>query len=199
MKSAGSPGAAPEDVGMMDDAAPGSPGMGGGDPYDAMAGAASEEDAASRLAQLQMQVEAQAQQLEVESKTNAELEDMLLRIEKHFKAEQVARRKAEEMVAEAESKIAAERAAKEAISAELNNVGHEAERNKALKAALSAEQGALESEKNKVMAEIEEARSDANRAADARLSTTPRWRASRRRSIVSRRSSRRARTRWATR
>ena len=167
MKSAGSPGAAPEDVGMMDDAAPGSPGMGGGDPYDAMAGAASEEDAASRLAQLQMQVEAQAQQLEVESKTNAELEDMLLRIEKHFKAEQVARRKAEEMVAEAESKIAAERAAKEAISAELNNVGHEAERNKALKAALSAEQGALESEKNKVMAEIEEARSDANRAAEA--------------------------------
>ena len=36
-------------------------------------------------------VESQQQQLEVESKTNAELEDMLLRIEKHFKAEQAAR------------------------------------------------------------------------------------------------------------
>ena len=87
------------------------------------------------LAQLQAQVEAQQQQLEVESKTNAELEDMLLRIEKHFKAEQVARRKAEEQAASAEAQIAEERELREKAQLELKNRMHEGERNAALKAA----------------------------------------------------------------
>jgi hypothetical protein len=141
----------------------------GGAGYDAnkdMA-AASEETAAGRLAQLQAQVEAQQQQLEVESKTNAELEDMLLRIEKHFKAEQVARRKAEEQAAASEAQIGEERELREKAQLELKNRMHEGERNAALKAALAAERGALEAEKAKVEAEIEEARGDAQRSAEA--------------------------------
>jgi len=140
----------------------------GGD-YDAMRdmAAASEESAASRLAQLQMQVEAQHQQLEVESKTNAELEDMLLRIEKHFKAEQVARRTAETKASSAETQILEERELREKAQLELKNRMHEGERNAQLKAALAAERGALEAEKNKVEAEIEEARGDAQRSAEA--------------------------------
>ena len=128
---------------------------------------ASEEAAASRLAQLTLQVESQQQQLEVESKTNAELEDMLLRIEKHFKAEQAARRKADEAVAQAERQIVAEREQREKLELELKNRQQEAERTAALKAALAAERGALEAEKNKVEAEIEEARADARRSAEA--------------------------------
>lgn len=106
----------------------------GGD-YDAMRdmAAASEESAASRLAQLQMQVEAQHQQLEVESKTNAELEDMLLRIEKHFKAEQVARRTAETKASSAETQILEERELREKAQLELKNRMHEGERNAQLK------------------------------------------------------------------
>ena len=158
-------------------ASPGSPGgaesletvpegAGGYDAAKDMADA-SEESAAGRLAQLQAQVEAQQQQLEVESKTNAELEDMLLRIEKHFKAEQVARRKAEEQAAAAEAQIAEERELREKAQLELKNRMHEGERNAALKAALAAERGALEAEKAKVEAEIEEARGDAQRSAEA--------------------------------
>jgi hypothetical protein len=140
----------------------------GGD-YDAMKdmAEASEESAAARLAQLQAQVEAQHQQLEVESKTNAELEDMLLRIEKHFKAEQVARRTAEEKASAAEAQISDERELREKAQLELKNRMHEGERNAQLKAALAAERGALEAEKAKVEAEIEEARGDAQRSAEA--------------------------------
>ena len=140
----------------------------GGD-YDAMKemAEASEESAAARLAQLQQQVEAQHQQLEVESKTNAELEDMLLRIEKHFKAEQVARRTAEEKASSAEAQISDERELREKAQLELKNRMHEGERNAQLKAALAAERGALEAEKAKVEAEIEEARGDAQRSAEA--------------------------------
>ena len=140
----------------------------GGD-YDAMKdmAEASEESAAARLAQLQAQVEAQHQQLEVESKTNAELEDMLLRIEKHFKAEQVARRTAEEKASAAEAQISEERELREKAQLELKNRMHEGERNAQLKAALAAERGALEAEKAKVEAEIEEARGDAQRSAEA--------------------------------
>ena len=82
---------------------------------------------------------------------------MLLRIEKHFKAEQVARRKAEEQAASAEAQIAEERELREKAQLELKNRMHEGERNAALKAALAAERGALEAEKAKVEAEIEEA------------------------------------------
>ena len=128
---------------------------------------ASEELAAARLAQLQQQVKAQHQQLKVESKTNAELEDMLLRIEKHFKAEQVARRKAEEKASSAEAQISEERELRERAQLELKNRMHEGERNAQLKAALVAERGALEAEKVKVEAEIEEARGDAQRSAEA--------------------------------
>ena len=137
--------------------------------YDAMQDMAdaSEESAAARLAQLQQQVEAQHQQLEVESKTNAELEDMLLRIEKHFKAEQVARRTAEEKASSAETQILEERELREKAQLELKNRMHEGERNAQLKAALAAERGALEAEKAKVEAEIEEARGDAQRSAEA--------------------------------
>ena len=157
----------------------------GGD-YDAMKDMAdaSEESAAARLAQLQQQVEAQHQQLEVESKTNAELEDMLLRIEKHFKAEQVARRTAEEKAASAEAQISDERELREKAQLELKNRMHEGERNAQLKAALAAERGALEAEKAKVEAEIEEARGDAQRSAEAlaraeeAIRQRRRWRAS---------------------
>ena len=140
----------------------------GGD-YDAMKdmAEASEESAAARLAQLQAQVEAQHQQLEVESKTNAELEDMLLRIEKHFKAEQVARHTAEEKASASEAQISEERELREKAQLELKNRMYEGERNAQLKAALAAERGALEAEKAKVEAEIEEARGDAQRSAEA--------------------------------
>ena len=49
--------------------------------------------------QLGLQVQEQKAQLELEGRTRAELEDMLLRIERHFKAEQAARRKVREGLA----------------------------------------------------------------------------------------------------
>eukprot|EP00951_Prasinocladus_malaysianus_P006158 scaffold43647_cov33-Prasinocladus_malaysianus.AAC.1 len=53
-------------------------------------------------------------QLKLEQKARAGLEDMLLRIERHFKAEQAARRKAEEDLEEARKLEAAARAELEA-------------------------------------------------------------------------------------
>ena len=91
----------------------------------------------------------------------------LLRIEKHFKAEQVARRKAEEAAAAADRQVQAEREVREKLELELKNRSAEGERTAALKAALAAERGALEAERTKVEAQIEEARSDARRSAEA--------------------------------
>lgn len=51
---------------------------------------------AKRAAELNVQYDEQATALERETKKRQELEDMLSRIEKHFKAEQTTRRKAEE-------------------------------------------------------------------------------------------------------
>ena len=51
---------------------------------------------AKRAAELDVKCGEQATALETETSTRKELEDMLSRIEKHFKAEQTARRKVEE-------------------------------------------------------------------------------------------------------
>ncbi len=94
------------DPAMYAAAVAGDPGAGA--PGDA-AGAPGQAYTEQLLAQEREKHEAQ---LQVEAKAREELEDMILRIEKHFKAEQAARKKAEELL---QASIAAEMESKSKV------------------------------------------------------------------------------------
>jgi hypothetical protein len=63
-----------------------------------------------------------AAQLELEGRTRAELEDVLQRIERHFRSEQAVRRRAEESEREAAGELARERELRVRLEEEVRSI-----------------------------------------------------------------------------
>jgi hypothetical protein len=69
---------------------------------------------------------ARAAQLELEGRTRAELEDVLQRIERHFRSEQAVRRRAEESEREAAGELARERELRVRLEEEVRSAPYRA-------------------------------------------------------------------------
>ena len=143
----------------------GDEGAGEGDDFGAAA--AAEEDAASRIAELQHRLDQTEQQLMAEEQMTQEINQLMANLEQQLKQSQAQKFRLEEQVEEVSRRLEDEIELKEQALADLQNLSHEQQRNAALKAALSAEQGNLQAEKAKIQQEIEEARQEAARSADA--------------------------------
>lgn len=159
-------GADPEALKSIGEGA-GEPGSPGGEDDDFGAAAKMEEDAASRIAELQARLDATEQQLITEGQMTEEIQGIMASLEGQLKKSQAEKFRVEELLEEANNRLADEQELKEQALADLQNLSHEQQRNAALKAALSAEQGNLQAEKAKIQQEIEEARQEAARSADA--------------------------------
>lgn len=159
-------GADPEALKSIGEGA-GEPGSPGGEDDDFGAAAKMEEDAASRIAELQARLDATEQQLITEGQMTEEIQGIMASLESQLKKSQAEKFRVEELLEEANNRLADEQELKEQALADLQNLSHEQQRNAALKAALSAEQGNLQAEKAKIQQEIEEARQEAARSADA--------------------------------
>ena len=142
-------------------------GEGAGEGDDFGAAAAAEEDAASRIAELQHRLDQTEQQLMAEEQMTQEINQLMANLEQQLKQSQAQKFRLEEQVEEVSRRLEDEIELKEQALADLQNLSHEQQRNAALKAALSAEQGNLQAEKAKIQQEIEEARQEAARSADA--------------------------------
>lgn len=112
-------------------------------------------------------MEEQAAQLELEGRTRAELEDMLLRIEKHFRAEQAARRRAEEQAAAAEEELRREKAARDRMVGGGEGANSDPQDVRAIREQLLRERAALEDARSRAEAELSAARAEARRFAEA--------------------------------
>ena len=159
-------GADPEALKSIGEGA-GEPGSPGGEGDDFGAAQAAEEDAASRIAELQHRLDQTEQQLMAEEQMTQEINQLMANLEQQLKQSQAQKFRLEEQVEEVSRRLEDEIELKEQALADLQNLSHEQQRNAALKAALSAEQGNLQAEKAKIQQEIEEARQEAARSADA--------------------------------
>eukprot|EP00798_Chlamydomonas_sp_ICE-L_P014040 gene14040-19977_t len=113
---------------------------------------------------LSVEREKNAQQLQVETAAREELEDMILRIEKHFKAEQEARKKAEQMLEQA---IGTEMDAKNNIEDEVKKSNQEQKLVEEERKAIKRERQALERMRHEFELELEAARSEVGKAQEA--------------------------------
>ncbi|KAL0031026.1 hypothetical protein WJX79_010574 [Trebouxia sp. C0005] len=116
------------------------------------------------LAQLEAQRLKQAEQLKVEARARQELEDMLLRIERHFKAEQAARRKAEEQLAQS---MQSEASLKTQLEAEVKKRSKEQKQLAAQRDEVKSERAALDQMRAEFENELQQARGEMQRAQDA--------------------------------
>ncbi|GAX77524.1 hypothetical protein CEUSTIGMA_g4968.t1 [Chlamydomonas eustigma] len=114
------------------------------------------------------------QQLKMESAAREELEDMILRIEKHFKAEQAARKKAEELL---QAAIAAEMDAKNKLEDIMKKRQQEQKLLDEERAAISRERHALESMRQEFDSELQAARGEVAKAQEALAGSEERIRA----------------------
>uniref|UniRef100_A0A6S8JPS9 Uncharacterized protein n=1 Tax=Dunaliella tertiolecta TaxID=3047 RepID=A0A6S8JPS9_DUNTE len=113
------------------------------------------------------------EQLKLETRAREELEDMILRIEKHFKAEQAARKKAEEML---QASLAAEVESRNKLE-EVNNKRQQEQRLvEDERAAIKRERNALESMRQEFEAELQTARLEVSKAQEALASSEERIR-----------------------
>ncbi len=126
-------------------------------------------------------------QLELEARTRAELEDMLQRIERHFRNEQAVRRRAEEAESAAAEELAHERDVRLRTEEELRARSAEAQQTDVLKAALQADHLEVEQERARIEQELQVARNEV-RCGSLRSARTRRCSASHR--------ARRPRKRW---
>lgn len=129
---------------------------GGGGPA-AAAPAAGEDVGEDRLELLGAQLASQAQELEAAERSKQELEDMLIRIEKHFKAEQSLRRKAETTLAESRASAQSVDEIRAGFKAEQMQLEQE-------RAQLHREKEQLENEKIAMEEMLSNARLDTKRA-----------------------------------
>jgi len=121
------------------------------------AAAAGGGDMASQVRQLGAQVALQAEQLQAAERAKQDLEDMLIRIEKHFKTEQGLRRKAEASLAESRAQARGVEDMKATVAAsqlELKKQRH----------ALDSSRDELNDEKVEMEGLLEQARLDAKKA-----------------------------------
>lgn len=139
----------------------------GEDAGDFGAAQAAEEEAASKIAELQHMLDATEQKLIAEEQMTEEINGLMKGLDYQLKESQAQKFRLEEQVEEVSRRLDDEIELKEQALADLQNLSHEQQRNAALKAALSAEQGNLQAEKAKIQQEIEEARQEASRSADA--------------------------------
>ena len=139
----------------------------GEDAGDFGAAQAAEEEAASKIAELQHMLDATEQKLIAEEQMTEEINGLMKGLDYQLKESQAQKFRLEEQVEEVSRRLDDEIELKEQALADLQNLSHEQQRNAALKAALSAEQGNLQAEKAKIQQEIEEARQEAARSADA--------------------------------
>lgn len=116
------------------------------------------------LAQLEAQRAKQAEQLKVEARARQELEDMLLRIERHFKAEQAARRKAEEELAKC---VESEASLKSQLEAEVKKRSKEQKQLASQREEVKTERAALDQMRTEFENELQQARGEMQRAQDA--------------------------------
>ncbi|KAK9803017.1 hypothetical protein WJX72_000682 [[Myrmecia] bisecta] len=116
------------------------------------------------LAELEAQRNKQAEQLKIEARARQELEDMLLRIERHFKAEQAARRKAEELL---QQSIENEEALKAQLDAELKKSSKEARELSAERESLAKQREQLEAMRSEFESELQQARAEMQKAQEA--------------------------------
>lgn len=112
--------------------------------------------------------------LTLETKAREELEDMILRIEKHFKAEQAARKKAEELLQQA---IAAEMDAKNTLEDVMRQRQQEQKQLDEERAAVKRERHSLETMRQEFENELQAARSEVGKAQDALSGSEDRIRA----------------------
>ena len=130
---------------------------GGEEGAGAAAPAGSGGDMASQVRQLGAQVALQAEQLQAAERAKQDLEDMLIRIEKHFKTEQGLRRKAEASLAESRAQARGVEDMKATVAAsqlELKKQRH----------ALDSSRDELNDEKVEMEGLLEQARLDAKKA-----------------------------------
>jgi len=133
--------------------------------------AADEAYAEQRVAKEREKHEAQSA---LESKAREELEDMILRIEKHFKAEQAARKKAEELL---QNSVAAEMESRAKVEDVLKKRQQEQRLLEDERGAIKRERLALESMRQEFEAELQAARSEVAKAQEALAGSEERIRA----------------------
>jgi len=114
-------------------------------------------DMASQVRQLGAQVALQAEQLQAAERAKQDLEDMLIRIEKHFKTEQGLRRKAEAALAESRAQARGVEDMKATVAASQLEL-------KKQKHALNESRDELNGEKAEMETLLEQARLDAKKA-----------------------------------
>ncbi|KAF5836379.1 hypothetical protein DUNSADRAFT_6014 [Dunaliella salina] len=145
-------------------------GMGAAPPLDHMP---SQTDQAAIDQLMAEEREKHEEQLKLETRAREELEDMILRIEKHFKAEQAARKKAEEML---QTSLAAEVESRNKLE-EVNNKRQQEQRLvEDERAAIKRERNALESMRQEFEAELQTARLEVSKAQEALASSEERIR-----------------------
>ncbi|EFJ44809.1 hypothetical protein VOLCADRAFT_118633 [Volvox carteri f. nagariensis] len=115
-----------------------------------------------------------SQQLQMEVRAREELEDMILRIEKHFKAEQAARKKAEELL---QAAISAELEAKNRLEDLMKRRKEEQRQMEEERNGIKRERNALESMRQDFEAELQAARSEVGKAQEALAASEDRIRA----------------------
>ena len=111
--------------------------------------------------ELAARAEAQLTQLTQDRAQNSQMEEMLLKIEQEFKAEQIARKVAEERLAEIDFELRQTEEEMRAIRHEFSGWAPQVEKNKALHNVLEREQDALELVKAQVLKDLERAKGDA--------------------------------------